>query len=773
MKPTAITPLYKPLPPVNRTYPMKQNIRKGVFPVTGMMCAVCANTVEKTVSECEGVISASVNFASSEVAIEWDSSVTSPEIIAGKVADEGYTMIVEDSAAKAVEEKDRAEAKAYASMKRDLWLAWALTLPLSAICMLHIHFPGSDWLMMALSLAVMAICGRRFYVSGFRNLRAMHPNMDSLVAVSTIVSFLFSLFNTIFPDFFTTRDIPADLYYEASAMIIAFVLTGKFMETRARRNTGAAIKALMGLQPTEAALIGDDGETKMVRIEEIKPGDRIAVRPGDRIPVDGITLSGVASVDESMLTGEPEGVEKTEGCHVSAGTLAISGTLVIKATKVGEATELSRIIECVRVAQGSKAPVQRLVDRISAIFVPAVMAISAATFCVWSLADSGNMPMAVLAAVSVLVIACPCALGLATPTAVMVGIGRGARNGILVKEASALELLAKVDILAIDKTGTLTEGKPAVTAISSHSPLSPDFINGVRILEERSAHPLAKAIAGWAAETIASDPKTLKDLGNKGNLPDNFDYHPGLGITGSVDGENYWIGNEQLALMQGAVITDTDRQTASEWSAEGAGVVLAGTGKSVASLFKVADSIREDAAATIDRLREMGVRTILLTGDREATALHVAGITGISEVESSLLPQGKQDIISRLRNEGNIVAMAGDGINDSQALAEADVSIAMGGGSDIAIEVAQLTVVSGKLDYIPRAMSLSAATIRIIRENLFWAFIYNVIGIPVAAGALYPAFGVLLSPMVASAAMAFSSVCVVLNSLRLNRIPIK
>lgn len=416
---------------------MSKKIEKGVFPVTGMMCAVCAGTVEKTVSDCEGVSDASVNFAASEVSFSWNPDVTSPQKVAA-IRNAGYEMIIEDSMAKAVEEKEKAESRQFRRLRRDLIIAWILTVPLSCICMLHIHFPGDSITMMVLASAVMLISGRRFYINGFRHLASRRPDMDSLVAVSTLVSFLFSLFNTLFPEYLTGKGIPADLYYEASAMIIAFVLTGKFLEARAKRNTGTAIKALMGMQPSEAVIINSDGSTRTVRISEIAAGDSLSVRPGDRIPVDGYVKAGISSVDESMLTGEPEPVEKTEGNKVWAGTINGNGNLVVIAQNVGASTELSRIIECVREAQGSKAPVQRVVDKISSVFVPTVMLISIITFCIWMAFGSENLPMAVLCAVSVLVIACPCALGLATPTAVMVGIGRGARNGILIKEAAAL-----------------------------------------------------------------------------------------------------------------------------------------------------------------------------------------------------------------------------------------------------------------------------------------------------------------------------------------------
>jgi len=739
---------------------MNGKIEKGIYPVTGMMCAVCAGTVEKTVSEVPGVKSAAVNFASSEVSFSWDPMVTSPEKVAQAVRDAGYDMIVADTAAKAVEEKQDAEMRQYRRMRADLLIAWILTIPLSCICMFHIHFPGDKYVMMVLALTVMTVSGRRFYVNGLRHLFQRRPDMDSLVAVSTLVSFLFSLFNTFFSSYFTARGIPADLYYEASAMIIAFVLTGKFLEMRARRNTGTAIRALMGLQPSEAQLIEPDGTIRTVRIEKIEPGDRLSVRPGDRIPVDGVVVSGVSSVDESMLTGEPEGMEKTAGDSVSAGTLNMNGSIVVEALKVGASTELARIIECVREAQGSKAPVQRLVDRISSVFVPVVITISLLTFAVWMAFGGEYFPMAILAAVSVLVIACPCALGLATPTAVMVGIGRGASAGILIKEATALEELQKVDVLAIDKTGTLTEGKPVVACQYPDVSADVSLIKAIYTLEQRSTHPLARAISEWAGANMPAGVSPS---------PGNLENIPGMGILGEVDGDTVWIGNESLARRENADIPGEMKAVIDRWASEGAGIVLAGRPGKTFVVFKVADTVRPDAAETVAVLRKMGIKTVLLTGDRHATASYVATQVGIGDVISEVLPQGKQDAVRRLKEDGHFVAMAGDGINDSQAMAEADVSIAMGGGSDIAIEVAQVTVVSGKLMYIPRALRLSAATLRVIKENLFWAFVYNLLGIPLAAGVLYPVWGVMLTPMIASAAMAFSSVCVVTNSLRLNR----
>lgn len=738
---------------------------KVTYPVSGMMCAVCAGTVEKTVAEVPGVTEAAVNFATSSVSFTYDSRVTSPEAVAEAVRRQGYGMIVENDAAKAIEKSDLREAAAYRDMKRKVALAWTLTIPLAVLCMGGFHFPGMQWLLMAMALLVMVFCGARFYSSGVRHLLHGNANMDSLVAVSTAVSFLFSLFNTIWPEYLTSRSFSADLYYEASAMIIAFVLTGKLMEMRARHSTGNALRALMKLQPAEAMVRQADGQFILVPIADIRHGDIISVRPGERIPVDGVVTSGVSGVDESMLTGEPAAVEKSVGASVSAGTLNGNGNLEIKALQVGASTQLSRIIERVREAQGSKAPVQRIVDRISAVFVPCVIAVALVTFCIWISNGPDNLPIAVLTSVSVLVIACPCALGLATPTAVMVGIGRGARRGILVKDASALERLRRVDVLAIDKTGTLTEGKPKVTDIIWREGTSADdreqALQAMAALESRSAHPLAAAIEEMASKSVAGIPTASE-----------FDYFPGKGIRGKVDGKSWWIGSSDLHTGSSLASTPEIDRKMRVWEDEGAGIVTAGDEEGMICAMRVTDAVRADAREAVERLSDLGITTILLTGDRRDAALRVARECGITEVKASMLPSGKQEEIVRLRKKGHFTAMAGDGINDSQALAEADVSIAMGGGSDIAIEVAQLTVVGGNLLDIPRAVRLSGATLRVIKENLFWAFIYNVIGIPLAAGALYPSMGWLLNPMVASAAMAVSSVCVVCNSLRLNRMKI-
>lgn len=703
-----------------------------------MMCAVCAGTVENTVRKCKGVLSASVNFAASSVSIEWNPGLTSPQKIAEAVRDAGYVMVVADTEKEAVEKKEQQELKQYRNMKVRTLVAWIITVPMAALCMSHVHFPGEAWIYMVLTLIVMAYCGSGFYTRGLRALINNAPNMDTLVSVSTIVSFIYSLFNTLFPDALSSYSISADLYYEGAAMIITFVLTGKLLELRSRHSTGMALKALIGLQPSTATLRLPGGETMSVPISRISVSDILIVRQGERIPVDGIVEEGPASVDESMLTGEPLSVEKHDGDKVSAGTIVTAGILVISTRKVGADTELSRIIHAVKEAQGSKAPVQRLVDKVAAVFVPVILALSLLTLCIWTVIDTAYIPIGIVCAVSVLVIACPCALGLATPTAVMVGIGRGAKNGILVRDAEALERLAKVNVILLDKTGTLTEGRPEAgkpewiaDADESHKRKILAIVRGA---EELSIHPLAAAISG----SIAAE-------GIMPLSPDTYRYEVGKGIRCSYDGMDYFIGGGSEA-----------------------GVVEVSVNGVPSVRFKVTDNIRPDAAEAVNSLQKMGIRVEILTGDKKATAMEIADMAGIGTVSAEMMPEDKQWRVEQLKEEGYIVAMAGDGINDSAALAAADVSIAMGGGSDIAIEVAGLTIVGGKLSSLPRAVRLSKSTLRIIRENLFWAFIYNIIGIPLAAGVLY-SHGVLLSPMFASAAMALSSLCVVTNSLRLNK----
>ncbi len=606
--------------------------RHEIFPVTGMMCAVCAGTVEKTIKDCSGVEDASVNFASSSVAIDWNPDKTSPGKIAEAVRSSGYDMIVAESEMKAAEEKELKEEKSYSEMKLKVWIAWIITVPLASLCMTHVHFPGEAWVYMGLTLIVMLFCGSGFYIRGFKAICAKAPNMDSLVAISTAVSFLFSLFNTIWPDVLTSRDISADLYYEGAAMIIAFVLTGKMIEMRSRRSTGMALKALMGLQPNDALLENPDGSTRVVPIKDIREGDILIVRQGEKVPVDGTVISGNATIDESMLTGEPIGVEKKTGDNVSAGTVATAGELRIRAIKVGSATELSRIIRAVREAQGSKAPVQRMVDKVAGIFVPTVIAISILTFIIWLCIGSSYLSVGIVCAVSVLVIACPCALGLATPTAVMVGIGRGAHYGILVKDAGALEEMAKVNMLLIDKTGTITEGQPEVREVIWDDILTDDEklnIAGIILdAEKRSIHPLAGSIVKYL-ENLDIVPVPLTE----------YEYIPGKGILCKTESDGYEIG--------GAGLVEEGNETplakaVREWLGRGSGVITVLKNNHPMVAFGVEDKIRPDAAKAVRELEEYGIKVEILTGDRQITARHNAQLAAISRITAETLHDTKQ-----------------------------------------------------------------------------------------------------------------------------------
>ncbi len=738
--------------------------KSGSYPVTGMMCAVCANTVEKTIKGLPGVETSAVNFGTSTAEITWDPSKISLNQIAEAVKGAGYELIATDSVAEAVEQQEEAENKVYRNMKMKVAIAWILTIPLSVLCMVHFHFPAEGWVYMFMTLIVIGVCGSGFYKRGWNALIHRAPSMDTLVMLSTAVSFLFSFVNTLFPDLLTSYGISADLYYEGAAMIITFVLTGKLMEMRSRRNTGLALKSLIQLQPSEALVKQPDGSFVMTPISRIKPNDIIEVREGEKIPVDGAVVSGHGFVDESMLTGEPVGVEMEKGNKVSAGTLLQSGNLILSANKIGSNTELSRIIKAVKDAQSSKAPVQKMVDKIAAVFVPTVMAISVLTFIIWWIIGSQYIIVGLVCSVSVLVIACPCALGLATPMAVMVGIGRGAKKGILIKDASAMEVMAHIDTLLVDKTGTLTEGKPHMVNLAWASGVTEDeqhrILGLIAGAELKSIHPLASAIVGG-----------IEERGISPVVPSDYSYTPGEGISCSGAELNLKIGAHRRKESENLEAERSDNlliEKRLNWEREGAVTIEVWNNSSLVLILKIEDEIKSDAKTTIKTLQDEGIEVVLLSGDKEATAKEVAHQVGIKQVYANALPGDKQILVEKLQKEGHIVAMAGDGINDSQALAASNVSIAMGTGADIAIEVADITLVGGRMSSIPKALKLSKSTLKIIHQNLFWAFIYNIIGIPIAAGALY-SIGWMLTPMYASAAMACSSVCVVLNSLRLNR----
>ena len=735
---------------------------KRVYPVTNMSCAGCAAGVEKTLQAQPGVKSAAVNFADSSVVMEIDPAVTTPEKLREVIQAMGYDIITEDPEEARLIKEERAESN-YKKLKRNTILSWIFSIPVMVISMLFMDHTSShqgvgavNLILMVLSLPVLAIFGRQFFITGLKQAGMMRANMDTLVALSTSIAFLFSSFNTLWPSFWLERGLEPMVYFEAAVMIISFVLLGKFLEERAKGNTTASIKKLMGLAPDTATVIRN-GERVEVKVSTIKRGEIVIVRPGDRIPVDGIVTEGESYVDESMITGEPLGVLKVRGESVLAGTINQKGSFNFEAIKVGSETVLARIIEMVKEAQGSKAPVQRIVDKIAAIFVPAVMGLSLLTLLLWLLiGGNSHFFHALISAVSVLVIACPCALGLATPTALMVGIGKAAEEHILIKDATALEQIKDIDAVVLDKTGTLTEGKPAVTNYKFTGEES--YLEILAEMERRSEHPLADAIVEWAEGELGASVKNVEIS--------DFVSITGKGVSCTFNGESWWAGNAELFR---GVATPEIAALAEEWQSRGLSIIYFGKESELAAIIAAADRIKAGSSSAVAKLKSMGIEVHMLTGDNPVTAKAIAKEAGIDNFFAGALPSDKENYIVSLQKRGLKVAMAGDGINDSQALTRADVSIAMGKGTDIAMDVSMMTIMTDDLQLLPRAVELSRSTVRLIRQNLFWAFIYNLIGIPVAAGLLYPVNGTLLSPMIAAAAMAFSSVSVVLNSLRLTR----
>ena len=725
-----------------------------VLPVLEMSCAVCAGNVESTVQALSGVEKASVNFAAGTLTVTYNPSVITLEVMQAAVQAAGYDLIVEAEDPVAMqEEKARMH---YKILRRNTIGAWTLSIPLALLGMVFMHVPFGNWIMMVLALAIMIFFGRSFYVNGVRHALKGKANMDTLVALSTSIAFLFSLFNTLCPGFWLGKGLEPHVYYEASGVIIAFVLLGKLMEERAKNSTSSAIKGLMGLQPKTARLV-TDGREEEVPISNLQVGNVVSVRPGEKIPVDGTLLQGSSSVDESMLSGEPIPVEKNAGDRVLAGTINQKGAFTMEATSVGGTTVLAQIVQMVQSAQGSKAPVQRIVDKISGIFVPVVVLLSFLTFVCWLvIGGESYFSYALLSAVSVLVIACPCALGLATPTALMVGMGKGAEQHILIKDAFALENLCKVDTVVLDKTGTLTEGVPVVTDSYWISDDNIRYLDVLYTAEQKSEHPLASAILCW-----------LEESGAKVCEAENFESLTGRGVRIQVEGVTYWGGSQGLLDIFQAGIPEKVRKQIGQWQEDGQSVVFYGQETRLLAVLAISDRIKPTSAEAVKELKKQGIEVHLLTGDGVRTAERVAATLDIGYYKAEVMPNDKEEYIISLQQQGKKVAMVGDGINDSQALARADVSIAMGKGTDIAMDVAMVTLITSDLLLLPGAIRLSKQTVRLIYQNLFWAFIYNVIGIPLAAGVLFPINGLLLNPMLASAAMAFSSVSVVLNSLRL------
>ena len=729
---------------------------KETFQVLGMSCAVCALNVETTLGAQEGVYEAKVNFAGSTVLVDYDPQVITPVELQKAVEAAGYELVVENT--EDTDQADRLQREEFLALKRKTIGAIVLAIPVFVIGMFFMHMPYGNWIMLAFTIPVMAFFGRDFFVHAYMQLKHGRANMDTLVAVSTGVAFLFSLFNTIWPEYWTSRGLEAHVYYEAAAVIIALILLGRLLEAKAKFSTSTAIKKLMGLQPKTVTKILADGSEEEVPIREVAVGDVLVVKPGEKIPVDGEVTEGASFVDESMITGESIPVEKVKGQPVYAGTINEKGSFRFRADKVGGETVLANIIRMVQEAQGSKAPVQKLVDRIAGIFVPVVMGIAVITFIVWMLIG-GDLAFthALLTSITVLVIACPCALGLATPTAIMVGIGKGAEHNILIKDAESLELMYRVNAIVLDKTGTITEGKPVVTDIH-WTPGSEDerYPSILLEIERRSEHPLADAVVQKFKEKVVNEISVS-----------DFENQTGKGVTAKVGDKVYLVGNRALLEVSHVILDDDNEKLAVRWEGDGKTVVFfAGEGR-VLALVAIADKIKESSRQAVATLHEKGIDVYMLTGDNALTARAVADQVGIRHFKAEVMPGEKANFVEALQHEGKVVAMVGDGINDSQALAQADVSIAMGKGSDIAMDVAKVTLITSDLNVIPRAIALSHQTVRAIRQNLFWAFIYNIIGIPLAAGVLYGINGFLLNPMIAAVAMAFSSVSVVTNSLRI------
>jgi len=728
-------------------------LTKQSFPVLEMTCAACAVSVESMLKATAGVKAASVNYANQTALVEYNTAIANTTDLQNAVRSIGYDLVVDVDNPQAV--KEAAQQKQYEEIKtRTLWSS-ILSVPVVIIGMFFMDMPYGNYISMILAAPVVFYFGRTFFIHAWKQARFGKANMDTLVALSTGIAFLFSAFNTFFAEFWHDRGLHAHVYYEAATVVIAFISLGKLLEERAKSNTGSAIKKLMGLQPKTVHAIVDGVEIEMP-IVSVKVGYSILVRPGEKIPVDGMVQSGSSYVNESMISGEPIPVEKKVGDKVFAGTINQKGSFQFEAQKVGGDTILAHIIKMVQEAQGSKAPVQKLVDKIAGIFVPVVIGISILTFITWMIFGGDNaFTHALLTSVTVLVIACPCALGLATPTAIMVGVGKGAENNILIKDAESLELAHKVNAVILDKTGTITEGKPVVTNLIWETSSEEDK-KILYTLEMQSEHPLAEAVVN-----------KLKEENISGLPIENFESLTARGVKAIVNNVTYFVGNRKLMEENRISISETLKFSANQLQEEAKTVVYFSNQSTALALIAIADNIKATSRAAIQSLHEKGIDVYMLTGDNEQTAKAVARQVGLKQYKAEVMPSEKADFVKKLQAEGKVVAMVGDGINDSHALAQADVSIAMGKGSDIAMDVAKMTLITSDLQSIPKALNLSTKTVRGIRQNLFWAFIYNVIGIPIAAGVLFPVNGFLLDPMIAGAAMALSSVSVVSNSLRL------
>ena len=731
---------------------------KETFKVDGMSCASCAMRIENNLKKVNGVQSVSVNFSSSSLFVEFDSTDLNAEKIIKTVDALGYSLIAEEKVNKVAFNED--QLKKLKKTKFKMIISVILSAPVAVIGMFLHMMPYASWIMMVLTIPVVFWTGNSFFVNAWKQLKQFTSNMDTLVALGTGTAFTFSVFNTVYPEFLINRGFHPDVYFEASAVIIAMILFGRYLEDKAKTRTSDSIKKLMTLGVKNAKVIRDSNEIE-IPIDQVKVGDVLIIRPGEKIPVDGKIIEGYSAVDESMITGESLAVEKFIGDHVIGATINNSGVFKMIAEKVGSETMLSRIIQMVRDAQGSKASIQRLADKIASVFVPTVLIIAIITFILWMIFSIDSpLTHALVAAITVLVIACPCALGLATPTAVMVGIGKAAENGILIKNAESLEILNKIDVLVTDKTGTITKGRAEVTdLIWNDIELNKDeYLKILFLVESNSEHPLAFAIT-----------KYLKELGLQNEKLQEFKNIAGQGIQAIYNETKCFVGTKKLLVENNISISDYLLEHAETLEQQMKTVIYFAVGNEAVLIVAIADTLKDTSIEAIAELKEMGIEIHLLSGDNAHVTEEIARRTGIENFKAVAMPSDKMEYIEMLQKKGKIVAMAGDGINDSPALAKADVGIAMSNGTDIAIESAGIVLLKGDISRLAAAIKLSKATVKTIHQNLFWAFIYNVIGIPLAAGVLYPINGFLINPMIAGAAMAFSSVSVVTNSLRLRK----
>jgi Cu2+-exporting ATPase len=730
-----------------------------IYRVEGMSCAACANSVETTLSSVKGVEHAAVNYAMNTVSVVYNDRVTDIGQLRSTLKAIGYDLA--ENPGNDLEKLQKQERKRLSLSRHKVFFAIGFSIPVVILAMVFHELSFVNPIMLFLTIPVLAWSGREFFINAFKRARHFSANMDTLVAIGTGSAFIFSTVNTLFPAYLEKQGLEPHVYFEAAAVIVSLILLGRYFEERAKFRTSGSIRKLMSLSVKTATVIRSEKEIE-IPVEQVIKGDIIIIRPGDKIPVDGKVVSGSSAVDESMITGEPMPVHKQTGDVLTGATINATGSLKMIAEKVGNETMLAQIIRKVQEAQGSKAPVQKLADRIAGIFVPSVIGAAIITFLGWWLFGPGpGLTYAFITSITVLIISCPCALGLATPTAIMVGIGKGAEMGILIKDARSLEIAHSLDVIVLDKTGTITEGKADVTGWHWVKE-DIDHLNSRSIVysaEKLSEHPIARAIT--------------RHLG-KENIPeitvDSFESIPGKGIKVEIAGKLHLLGSRNLMDLNHVTVPGSARELADKWTEEAMSVNFVSCGTELLCLIAVADPIKNDSAEAIRQLKENGLEVHMVTGDHQKAAERIASTVGIKYFRAGVTPGGKLDYVKELQSKGLKVAMTGDGINDAPALAQADVGIAMGTGTDVAMETAEITLVKGSLHKIVSAISLSRRTMKTIHQNLFWAFFYNIIGIPVAAGILFPFTGMLLDPMIAGAAMAFSSVSVVSNSLRLRNI---